>query len=156
MQKSTARTGNDFRHAPDVVSVFVHNASKNGEQRRFHAVTVINVEVIPAAFRCKLLDVQANCAVRTCLDQPRTFYVRCVVAETVENCSWWLRQPKIINPFFIIYFLCLSTRIYCFFFQFFDILLNLCRSEFVLLLFVNFSSCWLDKKIVNNNKSATS
>lgn len=68
-----------------MIAVFVHQPGEDGQQRRLDAVTVIDVQMIPAAFRRELLYVHTYLGVWTALNQPGTLHVRCVVAETVVN-----------------------------------------------------------------------
>lgn len=88
MQKSVARARHDFRDAPDLVIVFVHEAGEDAEERCLHAVAIVNVQVVPTAFRCEFLDVHANrCCVWSSLDQPRALHVHRVIANAIENAA---------------------------------------------------------------------
>lgn len=75
-----------------MIAVFVHQAGEHGQQRRLDAVTVVDVQMVPAAFRRELLHVHAYLGVRLALDQPGALDVRRVVAETVVDAPTPLRQ----------------------------------------------------------------
>jgi len=80
-----------FRHATHVIAVSMHQAGKDGQQRRLDAVTVVDVQMVPAAFHGELLHVHPYLRVRAALDQPGAPHVRCVVAETVVNTPAFFR-----------------------------------------------------------------
>lgn len=92
MKQRASGLRDHFRHAAYVVAIFVHQSGEDSEQRRSDAVTVVDVHVIPAAFRGELLHVHPYRGVRAALDQPGTLDVRSVVADTVVDVSRRLRQ----------------------------------------------------------------
>lgn len=89
MQQHAAGSRYYFRHAAYVIAVLVHQAGENGQQRRLNAVTVIDVQMVPAAFRRELLHVHTYLRVRA-LDQPGALHVRRVITETVVNDATFL------------------------------------------------------------------
>lgn len=74
-----------FRHAAYVIAVLVHQAGEDGQQRRLDAITVVNVKMVPTAFRRELLHVHPYLRVWAALDQPGAPHVRRVVAEAVVD-----------------------------------------------------------------------
>lgn len=74
-----------FRHAAYVIAVLVHQTGEDGQQRRLDAITVVDVQMVPAAFRRKLLHVHSYLHVWTALDQPGAPHVRRIVAEAVVD-----------------------------------------------------------------------
>jgi len=81
-----------FRHAAYVVAVLVHQAGENGQQRRLDAITVVDVKMVPAAFRRELLHVHPYLRVRAALDQPGASHVCRVVAEAIMDAPNPIRQ----------------------------------------------------------------
>lgn len=80
-----------FRHAAYVIAILVHQAGKDGQQRRLDAITVVDVQMVPAAFRRELLHVHPYLRVRAAFDQPGAPHVRRVVAEAVVDAADPLR-----------------------------------------------------------------
>lgn len=92
VQQSASGPSDHFRHTAYVIAILVHQARKDGEQRCLDAVTVVDVQMIPAAFCSELLHVHPYSGIRAALDQPGTLHVRRVVADTVVDVARWLRQ----------------------------------------------------------------
>lgn len=85
VQQRASRSRHYFRHAAYVILVLVHQPGEHGQQRRLDAVTVVDVQMVPAAFRRELLHVHAYLGVRLALDQPGALHVRGVIAKTVVD-----------------------------------------------------------------------
>lgn len=98
MKQRASGARDHFRNAAYVVTIFVHQSGEYGEQRRLDAVTVVDVHVIPAAFRRELFHVQSYGRIRRALDQPGTLHVRRVVPDTVVDVPRRLRQPVNDKP----------------------------------------------------------
>lgn len=56
VKKYATGTSYYFRYPTNVITVLVHETIEDAEQRRLDAISVIDVQMIPAAFRCKFLD----------------------------------------------------------------------------------------------------
>lgn len=93
MEQRTSGSRYYFRHAANVIAILVHQPGEDGEQRRLDAVTVVDVQMIPAAFRRELLHVHPYRGIRAALDQPRALHVRRVIPDTVVDIPARLRQP---------------------------------------------------------------
>lgn len=68
VKERASGTRDHFRNTTYVVAIFVHQSREDGKQRRFDAVTVVNVHMIPTAFRCELLYVHPYRGVWAALD----------------------------------------------------------------------------------------
>lgn len=87
--------------------VFVHQTTKYGQQRRSNTVAIINIQMIPATFCGEILQMQSNlcrllkatgassiCPVCVSgINQPTAFNADRIVAQTIMDNSFRLRQP---------------------------------------------------------------
>lgn len=87
MKQHAAGSRYYFWHAPYVIAIFVHQAGENGQQWRLDAITVVDIQMVPAAFRRELFHVHPYVGVRAALDQPGALHVRCVIAKTVVDAA---------------------------------------------------------------------
>lgn len=85
MQQHAAGSRYYFRHAAYVIAVLVHQTGEDGQKRRLDAVTVVDVQMVPAAFRRELLHVHTYLGVWAALDQPGALHVSRIITETVVD-----------------------------------------------------------------------